>query len=85
MSPTNCSFYRGAKSPQWAKTFSLSRIHHHTQRRTPLGRTPLDGLSAPSQRPLPDNTQLSEQTDVHTPQRDSSPQFQKASGRRTTP
>jgi len=29
-------------SPNWPKVSSLSRIHDHTQRRTTLGRTPLD-------------------------------------------
>jgi len=39
---------------------------------------------SPSHRPLPDNTQHSQQTDIHAPQRVSNAQSQKASGRRTT-
>ena len=31
---------------KWATTSSLSRIHDHTQRRTTVGRTPLDERSA---------------------------------------
>jgi len=36
----------------------------HTQRRTTVGRTPLDESS---QRPPPDNTQHSQQTNIHAP------------------
>ena len=43
-----------------------SRFLDHTQRRTTVDRTPLDEWSA-RQRPLPDNTQHSQQTDIHTP------------------
>jgi len=39
---------------------------------------------SPSQRPLPDDTQRSQETDPW-PQRDSNPQSQQASGRRPTP
>ena len=35
-----------AQQPQWAKVSSLSRVHDHTQRRTTVGRTPLDKWSA---------------------------------------
>jgi len=38
-----------------------------------------------SQRPLPDNTQHSQQTDIHAPRWDSNPQSQQVSGRRPTP
>ena len=38
----------------------------HSQTHTTVSRTPLDVWSAPSQRPLPDNTQHSQQTDIHT-------------------
>jgi len=34
-----------APQPPWAAAFTLSRIHDHTQRRTTLGRTPLDEWS----------------------------------------
>jgi hypothetical protein len=39
----------------------------HTQRRSTVGRTPLDELSARTQRPLPDNTRHSQQTNIHAP------------------
>ena len=39
----------------------------HTQQRTTVGRTPLDEWSARTQRPLPDNTQHSQQTNIHVP------------------
>jgi hypothetical protein len=38
----------------------------HTQGHTTVGRTPLDEGSAP-QRPLPDSTQRSQQTNIHAP------------------
>jgi len=38
-----------------------------------------------SQRPLRDNTQHSQQRDIHAPRWDSNPQSQQASGRTTTP
>ena len=40
---------------------------------------------SPTHRPLPDNTQHSQQTDIHDPRLDSNPQPQEASGRRPTP
>ena len=39
----------------------------HTQRRSKVGRTPLDELISSSQRPLPDNTRHSQQTNIHAP------------------
>jgi hypothetical protein len=39
----------------------------------------------PTQRPLHDNTQHSQQTDIHAPRRDSNPQSQQAGGRTPTP
>ena len=45
-----------------AMAFSFTRFLDHAQRRTTVGRTPLDEWSAPSQRPLSDNTQHSQQT-----------------------
>ena len=41
----------------------------HTQRRSTVGRTPLDDgrVISSSQRPLPDNTQHSQQTNIHAP------------------
>ena len=65
-------------SPQWAKVSSLSRIHDHTQtyhtRYDSSGR-----MISPTQRPLPDNKQHSQETDIHAPRRDSNPQSQQAS------
>ena len=45
-------------------TFFL-RFLDHTQRGTTVGRTPLDEWSSSSQRPLPDNTRHSQQTNIH--------------------
>ena len=42
--------------PQWAMASSFTRFLHHTQRRTTVGRTPLDEWSARSQRTITDNT-----------------------------
>jgi len=42
---------------------SFLRFLDHTQRRTTVGGTPLDEWSAP----LPDNTQHSQQTNIHAP------------------
>ena len=41
------------------------RFLDHKQRRTTVGRTPLDELASSLQRPLPDNTQHSQETNVH--------------------
>jgi hypothetical protein len=35
-------FVFGATAPQWARASSFKRILDHTQRRTTVGRTPLD-------------------------------------------
>ena len=51
--------------PQWARASSFTRFLDHTQRRTTVGRTPLDEWFSPSQRPLPDNKQHSQQTNIH--------------------
>jgi hypothetical protein len=52
--------------PQWVMAPSLSRLHDHTQalhtRQDSSGE-----VISPSQRPLPDNTQHSQQTDIRTP------------------
>jgi len=45
---------------------SFLRFLDHIQRRTTVGRTPLDVISS-SQRPLPDNTQHSQQTNIRAP------------------
>jgi len=44
MSGATIFFWR--KSPQWARASSLTRFLDHTQRRTTVGRTPLDERSA---------------------------------------
>jgi len=43
----------------------LDHTHTHIQRRNTVSRTPLDVWSAPSQRPQPDNTSHSQQTNIH--------------------
>jgi hypothetical protein len=55
-----------------------------TLRHTTLGRIPLDEWSA-RQRPLPDNTQQSQETDLRARARNSNPQCQQTCGRRPTP
>jgi hypothetical protein len=59
-------FYPWHNSPQWARASSLSRFHddtqkHHT-RQDSSGR-----VMSPSQRPIPDSTQHSQQTNIHVP------------------
>jgi len=53
-----------ARHPQWARASSSARLHDHTQthhsRQDSSGR----GIS-PTQRPVLDNTQHSQQTDIH--------------------
>ena len=51
-----------ARQPQWARASSFTRFLYHTQRRTTVGRTPPGRV-----RPLADNTQRSQQTNIHTP------------------
>jgi hypothetical protein len=55
-----------ARQPLWARRSSLSRfqVHRRTEWVEPLGR-----LLDPSQGPLPDNTQHSQETDIHGPGR----------------
>ena len=60
-------FVFGATAPQWARASSFTRFLDHAQRRTTVGGTPLGEWSAPSQRPLPYNTQHSQQTDIPAP------------------
>ena len=80
-------FYHGATAPpppQWAKTYSLSRLHDHSQ--THYTRWDSSGrVISPTQKPLPDNTQHTQQTDINAPRRNSNPQPQRTSGRRPTP
>jgi hypothetical protein len=54
-----------ARQPQWAKG-SLSRIHDHTQ--THHTRLHSSGrVISPTQRPVPDTTLHSKETDIHAP------------------
>ena len=53
--------------PTRAMVSSFLRFLDHTQRRTTVGRTPLDEWSARRRDALPDNTQQSQQTDIHVP------------------
>ena len=53
-------------SPQWARASSFTRFLDHT-RRTTVGRTPSGRVIISSPRPLPDNTQHSQQTNIHAP------------------
>jgi len=63
-------------------TFSFLRFLDHTQRRTTVGRTPLDEWSARRR----DICLTTLTTDKHPcPRRDSNPQSQQASGRKPTP
>ena len=66
-------FVSGSTAPQWARASSLLRFLDDTQRRITVGSTPLDAWSARRRdlyltthnthnRPLPDNTQHSQQT-----------------------
>ena len=58
-----CLYFRGTTAPQCART-SLSRLHdltHHT-RYDSSGR-----VISPTEIPLPDNTQHSQETDIHAP------------------
>jgi hypothetical protein len=54
-------------SPQWARASSFTRFLDHTQRRTTVGRTPLDEWSARLRDFYPQNTQHFQQTDIHAP------------------
>jgi len=44
--PPGFLFVFGATSPRWARASSFTRFLDHTQRRTTVGRTPLDEWSA---------------------------------------
>jgi len=59
-----CCF--GRDSPQWARASSFVRFLDHTP--TPQSRYNSSGrVISSSQKPLPDNTQHSQQTDIHDP------------------
>ena len=52
------------QTPQWAKASSFSGIHDHTQTHHILQDSSARVIS-PSPRPLPDNIQHSQETDIH--------------------
>jgi hypothetical protein len=62
----NYIFVSWCNSPQWAKASSLSRLYDHTQthhnQQNSSGR-----VVSPTQRPLLDNTQHSQETVNHIP------------------
>jgi hypothetical protein len=59
-------FSNGATAPLWARASSLSTFHDHTQ--THHTRYDSSGrVISPKQRPLPDNTQHSQDADIHAP------------------
>jgi hypothetical protein len=72
-----------AQQPQWATASSFTRSLDHTQRRTKVGRTPLDERST-RRRELFLTTQNTQNRQTPMPQWDSNPQSQQASGRRPT-
>ena len=76
-----CFFVFGSDSPQWARASSFMRFLDNTQRRTTVGRSPLDEWSA-RRRVLYLTTFT---TDKHPcPRWNSNPQSQQANGRRLT-
>jgi len=77
-------FVFGATSPQWARASSFTRFLDHTQRRTTLGRTPLDEWSA-RRRDLYLTTHNTHNRRTSVPRWDSNIQSQQASGRTPTP
>ena len=79
---TFCLFVFGATAPQWTMASSFTRFLDHTQRRTTIGRTPLDEWSARRR-----DLYLTTLTTAKYPclKWDSNPQSQQASGRRPTP
>jgi len=73
-------FVFGVKAPQWAMASSFPRLLDHTQRRTTVGRTPLDEWTA-RRRDLYLKTHNTHKR--HScPRWDSNPQSQQASGLR---
>jgi hypothetical protein len=60
----SCSFHN---SPEWARASSLSRLHDHTQTHsdTPHSVGILWTSDQPDAETLPDNTQHSQETDIH--------------------
>ena len=54
-------------SPQWARASSFTMFLDHTQLYIPQSEDSSGRVISSSQRPLPDNTQHSQQTDIHAP------------------
>ena len=59
-------FSYGAVARYWPRLASFVRFLYHIQRRTTVCGTLSGIVITPSQRPLPDNTQHSQQTDIRT-------------------
>jgi hypothetical protein len=80
----NVFFLSWRNIPQWASTSSPSRLQDHTQtHHTQYGSS--GRVISPTQRPLPDNTQYSQEREVHPwCQRDSNSHSQQGSARRHT-
>ena len=62
----------------------LTGLHDHTQTRHTRWNSSGRVIS-PTQRPVPDNTQHSQETDIYSPGGIRTPQSQEISGRRHTP
>jgi len=60
------NFFCWRNSPQWARTSSMSRLCDHTQTHHTLYDFSRRAISS-TRRPVPDNTQHSQQTDFHAP------------------
>jgi len=60
-----CRFEINFERVSWARA-SLSKLHDHTQTYRTRWDSSVQAIS-PSQAPLPDNTQHSQQTDIHAP------------------
>jgi hypothetical protein len=71
--------------PQWTRASPFTRFLDHTLRRTTFGRTSLDEWSARRRNLYLTSHEHSQQTNIHAPRWDSSPQSQQASGSRPTP
>ena len=81
----NFSLFLGTTAPPWTRASPFTRFLDHTQRRTTVGRTPLDKWSARRR-----DLYLTTHTKLTTDKRpclwwDSNPQSQQVSGRRSTP
>ena len=79
----HCHIFFWRNSPQWARASSFTRFLDHTQRRTTVGRIPLDGWSARRRDLYLTTHNTYDRPPCH--RWDSNPQSQQASGRRPTP